>query len=117
MPVGGVFDAAQAAGEKGRRVEGARALASPRNHPRPPLALDRALLLRPPTHPTPSAPPFPRLPDLTNTGRDQASSLHSMLGGGGWFQKVTGGRPVRAIVSPLTRRAGRAGARPPAPRA
>jgi hypothetical protein len=26
-----------------------------------------------------------------------------MLAGGGWFKKVTGGRPVRAVVSPLTR--------------
>lgn len=26
-----------------------------------------------------------------------------MLAGGGWFRKITGGRPVRAVVSPLTR--------------
>lgn len=41
--------------------------------------------------------------DLTELGEAQAQSLNSMLDGGGWFQKVTGGRPVRAIISPLSR--------------
>jgi hypothetical protein len=41
--------------------------------------------------------------DLTGTGHDQAVSLQTMLGGGGWFSKMTGGKPVRAIISPLTR--------------
>lgn len=41
--------------------------------------------------------------DLTDLGKAQAQSLNSMLAGGGWFKKVTGGEPVRAIVSPLTR--------------
>jgi hypothetical protein len=41
--------------------------------------------------------------DLTGTGHDQAVSLNSMLSGGGWFSKMSGGKPVRAIISPLTR--------------
>jgi hypothetical protein len=41
--------------------------------------------------------------DLTGTGHDQAMSLNSMLSGGGWFSKMSGGKPVRAIISPLTR--------------
>ena len=44
-----------------------------------------------------------RPPDLTELGQAQAQSLNSMLAGGGWFKKVTGGRAVRAVVSPLTR--------------
>jgi hypothetical protein len=44
-----------------------------------------------------------RPPDLTDLGQAQAQSLNSMLAGGGWFKKITGGRPARAIVSPLTR--------------
>lgn len=41
--------------------------------------------------------------DLTGTGHDQAVSLSTMLAGGGWFSKMSGGKPVRAIISPLTR--------------
>lgn len=43
------------------------------------------------------------LPDLTDTGTEQAKSLNSILNGGGWWDKMTGGLPVRAVVSPLTR--------------
>lgn len=42
-------------------------------------------------------------PDLTGTGHDQAVSLNSMLSGGGWLEKMSGGKPVRAVISPLTR--------------
>ncbi|KAF6258773.1 histidine phosphatase superfamily [Scenedesmus sp. NREL 46B-D3] len=41
--------------------------------------------------------------DLTGLGQDQAKSLNSMLVGGGWFSKMTGDRPTRFILSPLTR--------------
>jgi broad specificity phosphatase PhoE len=41
--------------------------------------------------------------DLTGLGQDQAKSLNSMLVGGGWYDKTTGGRPVRFVISPLTR--------------
>jgi broad specificity phosphatase PhoE len=41
--------------------------------------------------------------DLTSLGREQASALNSMLRGGGWWPRLTGGYPVRAVVSPLTR--------------
>lgn len=41
--------------------------------------------------------------DLTGLGQDQAKSLNSMLVGGSWFDKLTGGKPVRFVISPLTR--------------
>lgn len=41
--------------------------------------------------------------DLTALGREQASALNSMLVGGGWWPRLTGGYPARAVVSPLTR--------------
>ncbi|KAF8061943.1 Cnot4 [Scenedesmus sp. PABB004] len=41
--------------------------------------------------------------DLTGLGSDQARSLNSILVGGGWLEKMTGGRPLRAVISPLTR--------------
>jgi hypothetical protein len=43
------------------------------------------------------------LADLTDLGADQATSLNSMLAGGGWWEKLTANMPVRAVVSPLTR--------------
>jgi len=41
--------------------------------------------------------------DLTALGRDQALALNSMLRGGGWWPRLTGGHAARAVVSPLTR--------------
>eukprot|EP00878_Enallax_costatus_P000755 GHUV01000873.1.p1 GENE.GHUV01000873.1~~GHUV01000873.1.p1 ORF type:complete len:419 (+),score=142.48 GHUV01000873.1:272-1528(+) len=41
--------------------------------------------------------------DLTGLGQDQAKSLNGMLVGGGWFDKMTSGKAVRVIISPLTR--------------
>ena len=41
--------------------------------------------------------------DLTALGRAQAGALNSMLRGGGWWPRLTGGREARAVVSPLTR--------------
>jgi hypothetical protein len=41
--------------------------------------------------------------DLTGLGQDQAKSLNSILVGGGWYAKMTGERPARFIISPLTR--------------
>lgn len=41
--------------------------------------------------------------ELTDLGEQQASSLNSILNGGGWFAKLTGGKPTRAVVSPLSR--------------
>eukprot|EP00878_Enallax_costatus_P031875 GHUV01034934.1.p3 GENE.GHUV01034934.1~~GHUV01034934.1.p3 ORF type:complete len:104 (-),score=9.24 GHUV01034934.1:44-355(-) len=47
--------------------------------------------------------PCPRYADLTGLGQDQAKSLNGMLVGGGWFDKMTSGKAVRVIISPLTR--------------
>lgn len=41
--------------------------------------------------------------ELTNLGEDQAHSLNLMLKEAGWFDKLTGGQPVRVVVSPLSR--------------
>lgn len=41
--------------------------------------------------------------ELTELGEEQAKSLNSILNGGGWFQKLTGGKPTHAVVSPLSR--------------
>lgn len=41
--------------------------------------------------------------DLTDMGRNEAKSLNGMLDNSGWFKKLNGGRPTRAIVSPLSR--------------
>jgi hypothetical protein len=61
----------------------------------------------PPRHPAGLHPRSPRNntnhTDLTGTGADQATSLNSMLSAGGWLSKMSGGKPVRAIISPLTR--------------
>lgn len=48
-------------------------------------------------------PPARARADLTDTGSDQARALNSMLKDAGWVSKLTGGRPFRAVISPLTR--------------
>lgn len=40
--------------------------------------------------------------DLTDKGVKEAQALNRDLSGG-WFQKLTGGRPAHAVVSPMSR--------------
>ncbi|KAJ9525001.1 hypothetical protein QJQ45_005925 [Haematococcus lacustris] len=41
--------------------------------------------------------------ELTQQGEEQGRYLNSILAGGGWFPRITGGLPTRAVVSPLSR--------------
>lgn len=41
--------------------------------------------------------------ELTDLGQEQGKYVNSILAGGGWFNKMTGGLPTRAVVSPLSR--------------
>ncbi|KAG1671171.1 hypothetical protein FOA52_010107 [Chlamydomonas sp. UWO 241] len=41
--------------------------------------------------------------ELTTTGQEESKALNGMLAAGGWWAKLTGGHPVEAIVSPLSR--------------
>ncbi|MEW5305032.1 MAG: hypothetical protein WDW38_001951 [Sanguina aurantia] len=41
--------------------------------------------------------------DLTVKGQEETNALNGLLDNAGWYSKLTGGRPTRAVVSPLSR--------------